>query len=142
MEGGKFAADFQRLETLKKFLGISYQEMAATAGIKNPQSFYAVKAGKQGITKMMANAIVSAWPEISETWLVTGRGKMMEKDNAVEQTPAPSGELITIEKRVLDTIISQQETIRIQASTIQELAKQKGNAAALQVEAAGCADAV
>ena len=138
MAAGKFDADFQRLEELKKYLGMSYQEIAGKAGIKTAQSFYSVKAGKQGVTKMMARAISSTWPEISEAWLLSGRGSMVENKDHESNSDE---KMTTIERKVLDTIISQQETIRIQAATIQDLARQKGVVTARQESSAECAAA-
>lgn len=122
MGKGNHKAEFQRLEALKKFLGLSYQAMAKQAGISTAQSFYSVKSGKQGISKNMAERIVATWPEISQVWLLTGRGEMLVKDNREAAQTLATEDVVTIERRVLDTILSQQETIRIQAATIKELA--------------------
>lgn len=125
MEGGNHAAEFDRLEQLKNYLGLSYQAIAKQAGIHTPQSFYSVKAGKQGISKNMAERIVATWPEISQVWLLTGRGDMLVRPGNNAERPGASGELVTIERRLLDTILSQQETIRNQAATIKKLAAKR-----------------
>ena len=122
MAEGKHAADFNRLEALKGYLGLSYQAIAKQAGVGTAQSFYSVKAGKQGISKNMAERIVATWPEISQVWLLTGRGDMLVRPGNNAGHPGGTGELVTIERRLLDTILSQQETIRNQAASIKKLA--------------------
>ena len=56
--------------------------------------------------------ILKAYPELNVDWLLTGEGEMVKKEEKV------SGEV----KRLMDLVLSQQETIRSQAETIIKLA--------------------
>lgn len=130
MEVGQNAV-YQRIEVLKKYLLISSdQAFAKELGMRSAQTIYNIKKGIQSISKTMANAIVKKWPQIRYEWLMEGEGEMLEADKA--ETGA---EYVPIEKTVLQTIISQQETIRMLTETVHSMslkketdAHQEGNA--------------
>lgn len=46
--------DNQRIEEIKKYANLSANALSKEIGLKNPQIFYDIKAGKCGISKDLA----------------------------------------------------------------------------------------
>lgn len=72
-------ADYQRIEELLKYLGMSARAFALALGLKNPQIFYDIKAEKCGISKELATKIQERFLNISAAWLLTGEGNMLKE---------------------------------------------------------------
>lgn len=77
--------DFQRLEEIKKILGLSYNKIADVLGMKNPQSFYDIKAGKCGISYDIASRIQEYFKnnlkqDINIDWIINESGSMFKVD--------------------------------------------------------------
>ena len=76
--------DFQRIEEIKKYLGLSYNKMATAMNFPSPQVFYDIKAGKCGISYDTAKKIQEYFKnssrEINFNWLLTGEGEMLRVD--------------------------------------------------------------
>lgn len=77
--------DFQRLEEIKKILGLSYNKMADVLEMKNPQSFYDIKAGKCGISYDIASRIQEYFKnnlkqDINVDWIINESGSMFKVD--------------------------------------------------------------
>lgn len=68
--------DYQRIEQVLKFLDMTARSLAFAIGLKSPQIFYDIKAGKCGISKSLAENIQEHFLNISAAWLLTGEGKM------------------------------------------------------------------
>lgn len=60
-----------------KFLGKTARAISLDLGMKTPQVFYDIKAGKCGISKELANRIQEKFGNISASWLLTGDGDMI-----------------------------------------------------------------
>ncbi len=69
--------DIQILEELKKILGLSFNSLAKEVGLKSPQIFYDIKAGKCGISKDLATKIHEKFLNVNMAWLLTGEGDML-----------------------------------------------------------------
>lgn len=69
--------DYQRIEQLLKHFDMNARSLSLVLGLKSPQIFYDIKAGKCGISKMLATKIQEHLVNISEAWLLTGKGKML-----------------------------------------------------------------
>ena len=67
--------DIQILEELKKIAGLSFNSLAKELGLKSPQIFYDIKAGKCGISKDLANKIHEKFLNVNYSWLLTGEGE-------------------------------------------------------------------
>ena len=67
--------DIQILEELKKIVGLSFNSLAKELGLKGPQIFYDIKAGKCGISKDLANKIHEKFLNVNYSWLLTGEGE-------------------------------------------------------------------
>lgn len=67
----------ERLSKVIEFSGLSAAELAKKIGV-NPQNFYDVlKDRTKGLSENIRTRIKSYYPEISEQWLITGRGDMI-----------------------------------------------------------------
>lgn len=87
--------EYQRLEIIKKDLGISYAGMSKKLGLKSPQAFYDIKSGKCGISKDLAKKIQEIFL-INATWLLTGEGEMFVKEGK-KDTIAGTSSTTTVE---------------------------------------------
>lgn len=66
----------EKLAKIIEYSGLNSAELAKKMGV-NPQNFYDIlKDRTKGISENIRNKIKSYYPEISELWLVTGRGDM------------------------------------------------------------------
>ena len=73
--------DYQRIEQVLKFLNMTARSLAFSIGLKSPQIFYDIKAGKCGISKSLAESIQEHFLNISTAWLLTGEGEMLKSDS-------------------------------------------------------------
>lgn len=133
----------ERVEQLKKYLGLSYAEIAQELGKKNGQSFYDILSGRHGISQDLATSIVERWPEISREWLLFGDGditpapqqNLVPPDGSIVMSAEVWGEM----KKMISTLQSQQDTIKMLS---EEIARGGAGSFPVHREDAGCADAV
>ncbi|MCM1222174.1 MAG: S24 family peptidase [Lachnospiraceae bacterium] len=69
--------DYQRIESVLKYLGMSARAFSIALGLSSPQIFYDIKAGKCGISKDLSNKIQEHYLNINPAWLLTGEGDML-----------------------------------------------------------------
>lgn len=69
--------DFQRIENVLSHLKKSARALSIELGLKNPQVFYDIKAGKCGISKDLALKLQDKY-FINAAWLLTGDGEMLK----------------------------------------------------------------
>lgn len=68
-----------RLQALLNYFGLSIGALGREVG-QVPQTFYDIKSGKiKSFSLEVSNKITERFPEISFTWLTTGKGEMIEK---------------------------------------------------------------
>ena len=70
-------SDYQRIENVLKYLGMSARAFSIAIGLSSPQIFYDIKAQKCGISKDLANKIQDCYLNINAVWLLTGEGEML-----------------------------------------------------------------
>lgn len=133
----------ERVEQLKKYLGLSYAEIAQELGKKNGQSFYDILSGRHGISQDLATSIVERWPEISREWLLFGDGDIVPAPQQ-NQVPSDGSVVMSAEvwgemKKMISTLQSQQDTIKMLS---EEIARGGAGSFPVHREDAGCADAV
>ena len=73
--------DNQRIEEIKKYANLSANALSKEIGLKNPQIFYDIKAGKCGISKDLATKIKDRFFNFNFTWILKGKGDMLEAEN-------------------------------------------------------------
>lgn len=70
--------NWQRLEKVIKWAGMSVNAFALHIGLKRSENLYQIKKGNHGISKELANIISTQYPQISKSWLLTGEGEMLK----------------------------------------------------------------
>lgn len=78
--------NWDRLVELIKWTGMNTNRFALTIGLPRAENLYHIKRGNFGISEVLADRIVTRFPEIDKTWLLTGVGSMLKADklNPVE----------------------------------------------------------
>ncbi|MEG2480326.1 MAG: hypothetical protein RSA50_08655, partial [Mucinivorans sp.] len=69
--------NWQRLEQVVRWSGMSTNKFAMSIGLKRSENLYQIKRGNFGISKELARLICAKYPMISRLWLLTGEGQMM-----------------------------------------------------------------
>ena len=103
----------QRIERILTYKGINAKQLSEACGYDRPQVVYDILNEKtKGISPSLSIKIVSAFPEINRTWLLTGEGDMLtgnETQNDGRQQLSQDTTRIIADMSA--TIRSQQETI-------------------------------
>lgn len=68
--------DWQRIEKIVGWAGLSVNSFALNIGLNRGENLYQIKRGNNGISKELAEQIVSKYPELSKAWIITGEGDM------------------------------------------------------------------
>lgn len=78
----------ERIEAIKQHFHLTYSSLAREIGLKNPQPFYDIRAGKCGISKDIATKIQERFSNVSLAWMITGEGRMLtDGSDEVVETP-------------------------------------------------------
>lgn len=78
--------DYQRIESVLKYLGMSARAFSIALGLSSPQIFYDIKAGKCGISKDLSNKIQEHYLNINPAWLLTGEGDMLRNSESQNES--------------------------------------------------------
>lgn len=65
----------ERIKQIRESYNLSMREFADKLGITHG-AISLIESGKRNITKQLTKSICSAFPDINETWLLTGEGEM------------------------------------------------------------------
>ena len=88
----------QRIERILDYKSINPKQLSEILGLNRPQKIYDVlKEKTKNISPNLSIQIISAFPEISRTWLLTGDGDMFAEQNEQKKTRSvgnQSGELV------------------------------------------------
>lgn len=76
--------NWQRLEQVIKWTGLSTNAFAINIGLKRSENLYQIKRGSFGISKELARLIVEKYPMINRSWLLTGDGMIFLEDEIPE----------------------------------------------------------
>lgn len=74
--------DWQRLEQVIRWTGLSTNAFALGIGLKRSENLYQIKRGNHGISKELAELIVRKYPGINRAWLLTGEGDMQTESSS------------------------------------------------------------
>lgn len=80
--------DWQRLEQVIKWTGLSTNAFAVGIGLKRSENLYQIKRGNNGVSKDLADMITRRYPAVNRAWLLTGDGEMFSVEAAAE-VPVP-----------------------------------------------------
>jgi len=83
--------NWQRLEQVIKWTGLSTNSFAMAIGLKRSENLYQIKRGSYGISKELARLITVKYTVISRSWLLTGDGQMLLSDASGGQHVQPEG---------------------------------------------------
>lgn len=72
--------NWQRLERVVKWAGLSVNSFALSIGLHRSENLYQIKRGNHGISRELAGMISSKYPQISKAWLLTGEGDMFTRE--------------------------------------------------------------
>lgn len=81
--------NWQRLERVIKWTGLSVNSFALTIGLKRSENLYQIKKGNNGISRDLAELIAAKYPSISRGWLLSGEGDMFLSSNQNASTGVP-----------------------------------------------------
>lgn len=70
--------NWQRLEQVIKWTGLSTNAFAKVIGLKRSENLYQIKRGSFGISKELARLITTKYTIVNRAWLLTGEGKMLK----------------------------------------------------------------
>lgn len=63
---------------------LNIKQFSEKLGMKRAQAIYDIVSGKtKRISEKLANQIISEFPEISRSWLLTGEGEMLKNTSAI-----------------------------------------------------------
>lgn len=79
--------DWQRLEQVIKWTGLSTNAFAAGIGLKRSENLYQIKRGNNSISKNLAELITRKYPSVNRAWLLTGEGDMFAENEKREGIP-------------------------------------------------------
>lgn len=91
----------QRIEQLVKWTGLSVHAFAIGIGLKRSENIYQIKKGNNGISRNLAEMIVTKYPTISKSWLIAGEGEMIAnqaKTATTQHLPYFSQDVISLIK--------------------------------------------
>lgn len=69
--------NWERIERLLEYTKMTANAFALHIGISRAENIYHIKRGNFGISEDLADRIVSRFPEVNRTWLLTGVGNML-----------------------------------------------------------------
>ncbi len=88
MSQDKMRADWERLESVMAWSGKCSHQFAIHIGLRNTENLYQIKRGNHGISRKLAETIVTFFPQISFLWLFRGDGDMFVPESTESlQTP-------------------------------------------------------
>ena len=79
--------DWQRLEKIVRWAGLSVNSFARSIGMERAENLFQIKRGQHGISPKVAAAITEKYPQISKGWLMTGEGEMFLPDSPSNKIP-------------------------------------------------------
>lgn len=119
--------DFQRIENVLSHLKKSARALSIELGLKNPQVFYDIKAGKCGISKDLALKLQDKY-FINAAWLLTGDGEMLKNTSSQKEEEVTVAEnaatMITIPQRVWAVIENQAASLKAKDEQMNRLITQ------------------
>lgn len=75
------------MNKLLSFYNLNGKSFSEKIGLERPQAIYDIQNGKtKNISVNMANKIISVFPDISRTWLLTGEGEMLKTGTVPQNT--------------------------------------------------------
>lgn len=107
----------ERLNEVLRITRTNVKSLSERLGYARPQGLYDVAAGRtKSLSNDLCRKIVTAFPDFSYSWLLTGEGEML-----TTSTPTPKQEPIIFSDETMRLHLNMSETIHSQQETIQQL---------------------
>lgn len=75
----------ERIDEVLKYTKTNVKSLSERLGYARPQGLYDVVSGRtKSISQDLARKIITAFPEISQSWLLTGEGEMLRGNVHIE----------------------------------------------------------
>lgn len=69
------------INKLLNYSELNAKQFAEKIGLERPQAIYDIQKGKtKSISSSMANKILSVFPELNKSWLLSGEGNMLKNN--------------------------------------------------------------
>ncbi len=83
--GQKDEQGWKRLESVITWSDMTINHFAKQIGLSRSEAIYQIQKGNNGLSRKMAELVVTAFPQINLIWLLNGRGEMFvtEADESV-----------------------------------------------------------
>lgn len=81
------ASNWQRIEKVVRWTGLSVNSFALSIGLSRGENLYQIKRGNHGISRELASTIAAKYPKISRAWLLTGEGDMFVSNALARLVP-------------------------------------------------------
>lgn len=129
----KHLSDKDRIAQFLNHYKLSKNKAGISIGDKNGMRFQYVENGRNGISEKLAADLVRTYPEVSYKWLLTGEGKMLDKEindykikediglNLVNEPPTNYGTKPTDDKYLIELIETQKKMIEKLEKEIEDL---------------------
>ena len=108
------------------YSGLNGNSFSEKIGLNRPQAIYDIQRGKtMNISPKMADKIISVFPELNRTWLLTGEGEMLkgESPKMPDNQEKNAEDNINIPVNVLKTMEEQAASLRAQSETMRSLSE-------------------
>ncbi|TYR34741.1 hypothetical protein FXV77_14825 [Sphingobacterium phlebotomi] len=80
-------SDWARLDRVIQYFGLNVNSFAKEIGLNRAERLYQIKKGNYAISKNLASIIVERFPEVNESWLLTGEGQMVSSGSEPVKIP-------------------------------------------------------
>jgi len=113
----------QIIDKVLEYTQLSPASFAKAIGIERPQAIYDIQKGKtKMISQNMGNKIISVFPEISKSWLLSGEGEMICDKSKKLLPPIEKERFIEIGAEVFEKKLNElfQSGIIVPASVVAE----------------------
>ena len=103
----------ERLAEILRHTKTNVKSLSERLGYARPQGLYDVASGRtKNFSSDLARRLVTEFPELSKTWILTGEGEMLRKDAPAEDAPLIlTGEAKRIVLNMTETINQQEANI-------------------------------
>ncbi len=81
--------DWQRLEQIVKWAGLSVNSFGREIGLTRSETLYQIKRGNNGISRDLAETICRRYPQVSKAWLLAETGPMLLDGAALKISRVP-----------------------------------------------------
>lgn len=118
----------ERINEVLRYAKTNVKALSERLGYARPQGLYDVAAGRtKSISQDLARKIVTAFPEISQAWLLSGEGEMLWAPKPMkvndDEPLVLSGDAKTLVMNMSSTLVQQEANIARLAAMVDRLTR-------------------